>query len=437
MENQFTSRSRLISLDPGGLGTELIENPASYITRLANNYYIPVYIFLEQLAIIRNGANKVHKNNHKNSLAALKSDVNGLLSLSDVTFQLLTSLNVLTSRNDLLFLSLSNHRDTISKNELFKKNKAWCPDCLLNFRDASPNIVYEPLLWQFREVLICHAHEKQLEELCPNCQLKQPFISSFGICGFCHFCKSWLGMTKNSQTPLHSNFEYQAWRTRAISDFLIQDFQRQQKPRKIHFYENINSLVEKHFSGNRKAFNTYIGKAFDDVYISRDNIPIKRIVFKNLLNICYTFGIKLWDVLYTEFSIPVTTINSRNLPTETFPARIKENNREDVQIKISQYLNSDEVPIPLSHLTKRLGLEKHYINNQFPLLAKAITDKYQQFTLYRLQKDIENSKDEVRKICEEQILLGQRPGYFKVRPLMTHPSHMNHPIVHAEWEKYV
>ena len=101
----------------------------------------------------------------------------------------------------LKYLSYLTYQGVIKERGLFRRHKAWCPQCFKQQKQERL-IVYEPLLWSFKDVNYCLHHNCQLSDRCPHCDSTQKAIATNSRLGFCDRCKQWLGNNLNDEVEI-------------------------------------------------------------------------------------------------------------------------------------------------------------------------------------------------------------------------------------------
>ncbi|MBD1897729.1 TniQ family protein [Coleofasciculus sp. FACHB-129] len=188
-------RSRLYHLEPIGVGTLYTESLSSYLCRLAQEHCVTF-----QKLVMGEIAPQMMEQDYE--VALIKKNISALFSNSDAkpaingmrekTQSLVQALKELTQRKDLKFLSLLTWKGVINERELFRQYRAWCPQCNEQWRQEK-KVIYEPLLWSFRQVNTCLNHRCTLVDKCPHCGSRLPVIANSFQLGFCSRCKGWLG----------------------------------------------------------------------------------------------------------------------------------------------------------------------------------------------------------------------------------------------------
>jgi hypothetical protein len=116
------------------------------------------------------------------------SFANGLRSAAAMW---LRAVEEVTSRDDLVRLTVLPWARVLSGFHLLRPTMAHCPSCLDEM--AAADVVYEPLLWAIRLVTVCPKHERPLQLACRQCGRSQPAFRWHGRPGICWKCGGWLG----------------------------------------------------------------------------------------------------------------------------------------------------------------------------------------------------------------------------------------------------
>ena len=183
-------RSILYSLKPIGLGTAWAESLTGYIARLADAHCVSPLRLLRKV-IVR--PEDHYKPCHKEGPGS--ESINSTGRRAQATIR---SLELLTMRTDLRFLTLVPWSNVVGAMGALRQEKAWCPQCYEEWEVAPSQIIYDPLLWSFKEVSVCVRHQQYLHAHCPyeDCRRSFPPLA-WKSRGYCSYCQRWLGRAKD------------------------------------------------------------------------------------------------------------------------------------------------------------------------------------------------------------------------------------------------
>jgi hypothetical protein len=216
-------RSRLYHLEPIGVGAPYTESLSSYLCRLAQEHCVPSgKLIVGEIAPQMMG--------EEYNVTLIQKNVSAFFSNSDAkpvingmrekTQSLVQALKELTQRKDLAFLSLLTWKGVIKERGLFRQYRAWCPQCNEQWRQEK-KVIYEPLLWSFREVDACLNHNCLLVNECPHCSSRLPVIVNSLQLGFCSRCKGWLGSQRDDRQGLKTDeLEWNHYKIKSIGDLI-------------------------------------------------------------------------------------------------------------------------------------------------------------------------------------------------------------------------
>ena len=184
---RLPARTRLYPLAAIGVGTAAVESMTGYVMRLAEAHVVPVGALLNhELARFRSG----EKCRTAQSYCFLPYHANGS---NESAAEWVHALEVETGRTGLSLLTFLPLGRSFCTRYLFRRVRAWCPDCYEEWR-ASGRTVYEPLLWSVRLARVCSRHRRVLVETCPCCKNSMRPVGSTSRPGYCCNCRSWLGV---------------------------------------------------------------------------------------------------------------------------------------------------------------------------------------------------------------------------------------------------
>jgi hypothetical protein len=134
-------RSRLYSLQPIGIGTPHVESLTGYVARLADAHCVQ-----PGSLIAREFTSLVKQPNGQTYLHGMSSRTEALNGSGQMALEFVQTLERLTLRDDLYYLTLLLWAEVIPARGLLRRIRAWCPSCYEEWQTNSQT-VYEPLLW--------------------------------------------------------------------------------------------------------------------------------------------------------------------------------------------------------------------------------------------------------------------------------------------------
>ncbi len=210
------------------------------------------------------------------------------------------TLQFLTGRRDLLFLTLNHWFGGFRRQSPVREHKAWCPHC---YQDASSanRIVADHLSWNLRDVNLCSVHHSPLVELCPHCNHQPLWLQAIALPGFCPFCFKWLGQSRTATPALSdpANYEYELWVASSVGEVLAAPDAVTPSPR-----EQLIEKVKRSMARRPTAYARLLGTSSDAAryWHKKDGLPSLRVVLK----LCYVSGIPLVD--FIDAGVPPTEL---------------------------------------------------------------------------------------------------------------------------------
>ena len=213
-------RSRLYHMVPAGIGTGLVESATGYSSRLAlaHNVTLAVLFGYEIAPLLdknhlRNSEARSNKNAVlSNSFRTLAPAVDGHGIIAETY---IASLQKLTMRADLRFLTMLPCKEVLSHRQLIRPKRAWCSACYDEWhRDGST--LYEPLAWSLAAITACLVHRQLLQTRCHRCKHELRHLASRSHPGYCDKCHAWLGEAAQTgfspeEFLVDDEYEWQNW----------------------------------------------------------------------------------------------------------------------------------------------------------------------------------------------------------------------------------
>lgn len=418
------SRSRLYPLEPVGIGTPLVESLTGYISRLAEAHCVTpkVLISKELVSFIP----KTYKTTNLFEMRSLTGAVNGTGTMA---FDLLKVLESLTLRSDLRFLTLLTWTDIFPQRKLLRSKRAWCPYCYEEWYSSKNKVIYEPLIWFFEAVKVCHYHNQPLWQQCPHCKKEIPPLASYSRTGYCPYCLGWLGISANYQSshntpPSKEEMIWQTWVIKnlgellATSPYLSELLQREIVAQAFCRY--IKHLSE----GNIAAFARMLKIPKNKVWMWQTGKVLPEL--NVILKICFTLQVSVLDFL-TQESVKLNSSPFPALPKNQVINRSSKKSetnfhKECIQQLLEDVLQRNEQPLPMTEVAKRLGHPKRILYRHFPELCKAISAQYIKYMKESRVKRIEKCCEEVKQAVKQFHNQGTYPSEAAISKLLAKPG---------------
>ncbi len=413
--------SRLYHLEPIGIGTPFTESLTSYFIRLADAHSVSV----NKLANyeIKSCIEKQCKYIPIPNVMHQSYFINGTGNWAKYWIQ---ALEMLTLRNDLRFLTMITWENVLYARNLLRHTRAWCPDCYIEWQHNS-KILYHPLLWALEAIMVCPKHRKPLQFKCPyeNCQKSLPILGMKGRVEYCPYCKGYLAMTPNEDTPPHhtitlseTELEWQLWVADVLGDLIAAAPSLVTLPSRERVVE-IATIYMKQISGTNTEALADIG-GIDKLRTWSHGTHVPTIT--SLLKFCHFFNIS-----------PLNFLTKKTTGEEDIYFNFgKLNGSGNLLSQISEFLSdeitphvleealTEEPPPFLSDVAKRLNKSVSSLRREFPDQCRKMVKRYNIFQKNRkiqLKQELESiltrhdgpspSPYEVAK------RLSIRPDYFR------------------------
>jgi TniQ len=218
--------SELYYLEPVGIRTSMVESLTSYISRLAHAHSVLLRTLItDEILPNLNQTHLYQKGqpvyDHLTTFWKRSAMLNGTCSTAS---NWVHTIEQLTQRNDLRFLTMLTFANVLSWRELVRPTQAWCPLCYEEWRKTG-QVVYQPLIWQLSVIDDCPQHQAPLYLHCPykDCGRPLPPLAPRFQPGYCTHCDRWLGYTLESEDRQIVNRveqEWQVWLEQAVGDLL-------------------------------------------------------------------------------------------------------------------------------------------------------------------------------------------------------------------------
>lgn len=179
--------STLYSLQPSGIGSDMVESLTGLICRLAWQHRVSLSCLLERVIAPITGKRFVMNGGARVLSGAFGGYFRSINGTGDTAAEWVNYLEQLTMRSDLSCLTLRKWRHVLSQRELLRREKTWCPECLAE-QLSLLGALYEPLVWSIAVVSVCPKHRRPLLSRCPHCRQTLFHLSRRVRPGYCYRC---------------------------------------------------------------------------------------------------------------------------------------------------------------------------------------------------------------------------------------------------------
>lgn len=407
----FPERSRYYYLEPIGLFTAYTESLTSYLCRLAEAHCLNISTLMgkEMASIFPNGyivktGGEVVRDYYKRS-----NTINGI-SVNAEDF--VRVLQVLTLREDLVYLTMLPWAEVLTWRGLLKNFRCWCPVCFDEWKKQGIS-VYEPLIWNLQAVSVCPKHEIPLQDICPECGRKMLVLEGRTRVGCCSKCDSWLGVYKNSKTSGEEKVQ-QRWISDNLGDLIAYGPKLGLFPDRDKLTESLLYCIKQVSAGNGAEFSRLVGVSKSTVsdWLGGKTIPS----LQELLKICFICSVSLKDFLTEQdFSVCLSS------KADYFTPKIqrKNNNLDYIEQELIKMADQKELEfLSLQEAARKLNVQVRTLSKRFPELAKIISTRYVTAQKEKAKQRIEKRCLEVRKVTIELYSLGVYPSRRKVEQIL-------------------
>lgn len=319
----------------------------------------------------------------------LAGTMNGLGRYADL---FVTAVEELTGMPNLRNLTLLPWQNLFPHNGqgLLVRHRQWCPVCLYEQRQRGDMTTF-PLVWSFETYRVCRSHSVPLEQSCPCCGKRQPFVPHFPDLGICSHCRQPLGTLR----PPQEGIGFQAWIAGAVENMVAHQATSGFSPTLDCFLDFLKKQVAVHTGGNRAAFCRALG--LNEFAISGWLNKGERPSITQFLTICY--GTKTMPVEF--FGNPQSPASTSPLysPVEKICARktcprLGPNQKIALEQALQNLVNAGDGQ-SVATIANHIGVGKTFLRYWFPDLCRVLASQ---------NRTVKRAKSETRRI-ERQFLV--------------------------------
>jgi DNA-binding phage protein len=416
-EEHAQPRSRLYDLAPYEVGTPWCESLTGYINRLGWTHHVPPRVLVAQEIVPRL--------NEERRLAAPVGVFGAKQAMSLNGAGVATKpwaevLSVLTSRKDLLLLTLPLWVGNLSPRWQLRETPTWCPSCISDWR-ANGQPFYQPLHWMMRMVTLCPRHQTSLIDHCPHCQKRQlVFASSKTRPGECTSCGHELGTHVNTLAAQEESSEHRAWQ-----EWVWRILQELQASMRIDglipweaFFRHLAIYLREQKGHSRLAQMTGIDRTV--LYRWIDTADAYSPTLEAILKLCYVCQVTPFQVMNGQLDQLQQTLQAGT--GRQSPLLHRQNQRFDqqrCQMALQAALDSTNEPRSLRQIAQQLGYEDaHQLVYHFPEECKLVIQRAKAYRQQRKGQRLAQIREQVRQTVLSVHSQGFYPSHRRLRLLL-------------------
>jgi len=400
--------SELYCLEPIGIGTSMVESLTSYISRLANAHSVLVRTLVTDEVLPNLNQTHLYQKgqpvyDHLTTFWKRSAMLNGTCSTAG---NWVNTIEQLTQRNDLRFLTMLTFTAALSWRELIRPTQPWCPMCYEEWRRAG-QVIYQPLMWQLPVINHCPHHYIPLHLQCPykDCRRSLPPLAPRFQPGYCTHCDRWLGhpVVLEDCRPMHRNEqEWQIWVQQAVGEMLTAAPGSLSIPSQEAFATTISTHVNEAIEGNYSEFARRVRFHRRTVWEWAQGLQVPQL--DALLQICSYFGTPP-VLLFTSNSQEVEQVQKNLRGIELTAAQPRRQFRrfetEKLRDALEQILRNEEYPPPsMREVAQRLNYDQSHLRKHFPNLCCTISSRYLAYRCEQRQRRLQGMSDQVQQLVQ-------------------------------------
>jgi hypothetical protein len=431
---QRPARTILVPLEPIGIGTPFVEAFSSYEPRLAAAHDMSASELATQVLAPLLGRESVLGSNvdeRARYFAAIFGPVRGSINGSGLhAATWVNAVRELTGRPDLRWLTLLDLGLVIPARGQLTERRRVCGRCLHEWRSGG-DIVYEPLLWQFRELELCPIHESPLQAPCPICGKSSPVLATWSVPGRCTSCGGWRGHSTTAVPQMNADaIEWQRFVGAQLGSVLAEGPSLSEPPSGLQLPEAIK-LALRVTGETMTGLGSKIGVSVGAVSLWCAGRRVPSVAAS--LRICRLAGFNLTDFLFGR----IANLKSAPASQRSEPPAIK----PPTQISWDHLENAlrdalvQEEPPSLGEILRRFGVDRGEVRRKMPELGAAVRDRHSAWRRGSIAQRRADRAASVKEAVREIHAQGVYPGIRQVKQHLGREIATRDPHVRRAWKQ--
>lgn len=277
---------------------------------------------------------------------------------------------------------------------------------------------------------MCMKHHRTLEDRCPYCQKRQPFIRHQAPLDHCVRCNMWLGSPEPVLEPPNQEIaERQRWVIHALEE-LHSVAIASGLPSWEQFFTNLSASFESRGEQSRLAELTGLARGQLAAWLRRSHTP----TLQSLLDFCYVCDVTPLQLMRGDL-VSLKRVIQEGKPYHPPRARrpFRSVDREHCLKRIQAILDGREEPLGYVQLAEQLGYSSQILLYHFPQECALLSKQIKEHRRQRKEQRIVRVQKEVQQATLALHEQGVYPSQNKVADLLSDPNLLFQPEAKAAW----
>lgn len=406
----YSPRSRLYAQDPMGRGTGEVESLSSYLIRLARAHRVsPRRLIRDEFVPASPEPGRMAYVGRRVDAA---NTIDGLGPYAAMFAEITEALTTVTGIRYLTLLPLAELLPRNGAGQLARAPR-WCPMCLVEM--AGNGALYRPLVWSLALYQVCHRHRHLLQEFCPHCGKRQPFLPRLPNLVHCDVCGGPLVIEETAGTECPD--EGTIWVATALADLVSRMAVLEPWLIRAQFMRVLRQCLDMCADGKAQRFCKRLG--VPPRMVKNWLIKGERPSLPQALAVAHGLGV-FPAALMAGAIAPVVQTPSAVMPA--YPRLLREDlkseERERLRQVVEQIAQGANDTRSLAEVALRLGHTKACLKYWFPAASTVIRLKHLNAVRARGVAKRERDQCFLREVIRELVARGAYPSARRVTAVL-------------------